>query len=282
MAIITGGEPPKRRQKTRKGTPVRAQKAAEMEFRRAVQRLNQELKTATAAIATQIRAGAGPAQIGAFIEQRLRRANQQYDAAARQLSEAFVGKMNADNKERVERMLQNALGVDSVSVLDSDTIREAMELAIEDNVRLIRSIPDQHFAKVSQAVADNYRGITFKEGSLTNRLKKLGRLTDQRAKFIARDQTQKLVTDLNAVRQQEAGVEEYIWRNQGDRRVVGNPGGLYPKGNPQHMDHWNREGKVFKWSEPPPDGHPGQAIGCRCFAEPVINFEKIDKNAIRI
>jgi uncharacterized protein with gpF-like domain len=28
--------------------------------------------------------------------------------------------------------------------------------------------------------------------------------------------------------------------------------------------------QVFRWDDPPEDGHPGQAINCRCRAEPFI------------
>ena len=282
MPIITGGDPPKRRRKTRRGNPIRAQKSAEMELRRALENLNREMKLASQAISAQIVQGANPQQIASFIERALAQANKQYDGAAARLSEVFVGKLSADNKGRIEKMLQNTLGLDIVQILDTEIVREELQIAIADNTRLIKSVPEVHFQKVSQAVVDNFRGLPFKEGSLTRRLQKIGGLTDARAKFLARDQTQKLVTGLNSIRQTEAGIETYIWHNQGDNRVVGNPGGKYPKGNSMHLDHWQREGKVFRWDSPPPDGHPGQPIGCRCFAEPVINFEAIEKNAIRI
>ena len=68
------------------------------------------------------------------------------------------------------------------------------------------------------------------------------------------------------------GADKYIWHNMGDLRVVGNPSGLYPVGNEYHGDHWHREGKVFLWSEPPSDGHPGTAYGCRCVALPLLSL----------
>lgn len=282
MPIITGGDPPNRRNNNKRGQPIRAQKAAEMELRRSLQNLNRELKLATAAISAQIAGGATPLQISNFIEQRLKSANARYEAAADKLAAKMVTSVSSDNKQRIEKMLQNALGIDMVKLIDTGSIKEQLEIAIADNTRLIKSIPEQHFQKVSQAVLDNYRGIPFDEGNLTNRLKKIGSITDNRAKLIARDQTKKLVSNINAIRQKEAGVQKYIWRNVGDNRVVGKPGGKYPKGNAQHMDHWNREGKTFSWDKPPPDGHPGDAINCRCFAEPILDLEKIESEAIKL
>ena len=69
-----------------------------------------------------------------------------------------------------------------------------------------------------------------------------------------------------------AGVTSYVWRTMKDNRVVGNPNGLYPVGSPDHMDHWHRDGKTFEWSNPPADGHPGQAYGCRCHALPLMTL----------
>ena len=278
MPNIIDGEPPERR-KQRKGNPVRASKSAEIEYRRALIRLNRQIKIATLMIASQISSGVDPAIVTRNVERALDNAKNEYERAANRLAQVFVGKISDDNKAKIQRVLTNALGVD-VTFLDNKAIKQRIELAVADNVRLIKSIPEKHFTKVQQAVFDNYRGVKFKEGSLRNRLMAIGRITDQQAKFLARDQAAKFATSLNAARQEDAGIEGYIWRNQGDERVVGNPSGKYPKGNAAHMDHWKREGKVFKWDDPPPDGHPGQAIGCRCFAEPIVNVEKVKKNAL--
>lgn len=48
---------------------------------------------------------------------------------------------------------------------------------------------------------------------------------------------------------------QYIWRTVKDDRV--------------RPEHAAREGQIFSWTDPPDDGHPGEAFGCRCWAEPV-------------
>ncbi|MEO0382951.1 MAG: phage minor head protein [Pseudomonadota bacterium] len=45
-----------------------------------------------------------------------------------------------------------------------------------------------------------------------------------------------------------------IWRTRGDGSV--------------RSSHAQNDGKVFAWDNPPPTGHPGDAPGCRCTAEP--------------
>jgi len=51
---------------------------------------------------------------------------------------------------------------------------------------------------------------------------------------------------------QEEG--QYIWRTSRDDKV--------------RHEHAVREGKVFSWNTSPEGGHPGEAYGCRCMAEP--------------
>ena len=56
-------------------------------------------------------------------------------------------------------------------------------------------------------------------------------------------------------RQRRLGVTHYRWRY------------IKTRGNCGHAD---REGQVFAWDDPPPGGHPGQAVGCMCWAEGVF------------
>lgn len=60
---------------------------------------------------------------------------------------------------------------------------------------------------------------------------------------------------INQLRQQDLGIERYIWRSQDDAKV--------------RDSHAEYDDQVFRWDEPPAGGHPGQAHNCRCYAEPV-------------
>jgi len=105
-------------------------------------------------------------------------------------------------------------------------------------------------------------------------------ITEEHAMFIARDQLSKIKSTIEEAQCREIGVKKYIWRTMRDARVVGTPGGMYraptdSAGKRKHGNHYEREGKTFAWSDPPPDGHPGQSCGCRCYAEPVMDVESI-------
>ncbi|MEH6721116.1 MAG: phage minor head protein [Aurantimonas endophytica] len=67
----------------------------------------------------------------------------------------------------------------------------------------------------------------------------------------------RFVGRINAERQQALGIGQYIWRSRDDRRV-----------RPLHAAY---DDQVFDWDEPPEDGHPGEAINCRCIAEPFFD-----------
>lgn len=234
------------------------------------------LKAQTANLSDLIKSGADRATTATTLAQMAASAQARLDQLAPGTARSFVDATSVANKEAIQKSIASALSVDFATVIDGPDIKPLLDMAITDNTALIKSIGQQHFADVGRAVLDNYRGVPqVGGGSLTERLQKIGSISKNRAKFIARDQTAKLTGDLNQVRQADNGIDEYTWHNAQDRRVVGNPSGLYPKGNRVHGDHWDREGETFSWSNPPFDGHPGHAPNCRCYAKPKLNLEKL-------
>ena len=234
------------------------------------------LKAQTANLSDLLTSGADRATVARTLAQMAQQAQARMDQLAPQTARSFVSAADVANKEAMQKNIASALSVDFATIIDSPDIKPLIDQALVDNTALIKSISQEHFAKVSQAVLDNYRGVPLPgDVSLTKRLQDIGGISKNRAKFIARDQTAKLTGDLNQARQQDNGIDEYTWHNAQDRRVVGNPSGLYPKGNRVHGDHWDREGKTFSWAIPPGDGHPGHAPNCRCYAKPKLNLEKL-------
>lgn len=62
--------------------------------------------------------------------------------------------------------------------------------------------------------------------------------------------------ELNEARQRAAGVTHYIWRSADDSKV--------------RSSHAERDDRVFSWDHGFPEGLPGEAHNCRCYAEPAI------------
>jgi uncharacterized protein with gpF-like domain len=263
------------RKKRIKGIPVKPSKSSEMLYFRRLNDLADGLKNRTDLITQLIREDVPRADVVRQVRNQLETSEREFKVAAGSIVKDWAGNVSEINKRRIESTLKRALGADTAKLLESGAIRDKLDEAMEINIGLIKTVPNDHFADISKAIMDAYRGEEFKEGSLIARLVAIDKKLGGRAHFIARDQTSNLVSDLNQIRQQEAGIERYIWRHSDDNRVVGKPGGLYPKGSKLHMNHWVREGDIYFWNDPPADGHPGKPIGCRCFPEPIIDREKL-------
>lgn len=256
--------------------PARPSRTVRKNYERALDDQVRYLKAQTANLSDILRSGADRQQVARTLAAMSDAAKRRAESTSLSMATAFVSAADQQNKVALERSIASAFSVDFASVIDGPEIAADLQMAINTNVRLITKMTDEHFDLIGQAVLDNYRGVPLPENlSLTERLQKIGGISKNRAKFIARDQTAKLTGDLNQLRQADNGIEEYIWKTARDQLVVGTPGGTYPKGTQGHGNHYAREGKVFKWSEPPSDGHPGRAFSCRCYAAPVLDLKKI-------
>lgn len=157
------------------------------------------------------------------------------------------------NQTQYQKTVKSVFGIDIFE--NEPWLVDQLKLFSSQNAQLIKSLPSQELEQVSQAIE---RGL--QEGSpikdIERELIQRFGITQRRAKLIARDQTSKLNASLTKLRQEQLGVEEYLWQTAGDERV-----------RPTHKAN---DGKKFKWSNPPPTGHPGTAVNCRCVAIPVL------------
>lgn len=158
------------------------------------------------------------------------------------------------------RTAKNALGVDLSSVVRQEDLGDYLDLVSARNAALIKGLADDTIRRIQQTVM---RSVL--EGESTRQLR--GKLAadfgimGRRADLIARDQTAKLNSDLNRIRQTQAGIEEYVWRTSHDERV-----------RPRHRE---LDGKTYKWGESTGAEEglpPGQPIQCRCVAIGVVKF----------
>lgn len=256
--------------------PAKPPRSARKNYLDELDRQVRYLKAQTANLSQLISTGADRALVAQSLADLSRQAQARFSQLAPNTAASFVGQVSTANKDAVQKSIAAALSVDFATIIDGDGVGALLDMALGQNVALIQSISAEHFAEVGRAVLDNYRGVPLPgDVSLTKRLQDIGGITKKRAKFIARDQTSKLTGDLNQARLQENGIDEYIWRTAKDERVVGTPGGKYPKGTRGHGNHYEREGQTYSWQTPPSDGHPGQAYNCRCYAEPKLNIDKL-------
>lgn len=175
-------------------------------------------------------------------------------AAIQRLARLFAEHTQTYQRIQLARQVHAALGLD---VIGSDrNLARHVDGFVVENVALIKDIPLRITRDVeltaTRAVAS---GTRWPE--LAKDLEKRFGYGEDRAKLIARDQVGKLYGQINAQRQRDLGITRFVWRTSHDERV--------------RDEHAALDGEVFEYSSPPSEGLPGEAIQCRCHAEPVFD-----------
>lgn len=177
---------------------------------------------------------------------------------AENIANGFVNRGNAQNQQEVSKNLKNQTGIDLSTYLgNSPRIAEKVNAMTTANVQLIKSISSQYLDKVQNAVTQAVvNGKPNKD--LVQQIKDIGKTTEKRAIFIARDQSSKLNAALTQARHEDVGIKKYMWSTSLDERV--------------RDSHADKEGQIFEYANPPADtGNPGHDFNCRCVAIPVLD-----------
>lgn len=174
----------------------------------------------------------------------------------------YVTQMADFNHKQFHKVVRS---VYQVNIFTSEPwLEEVLRLAEWENIQLINSIPTQTLEKLRTRFMQAIRKGERWE-SVVDDVKSILNTNEKRATLIARDQIGKLNGHLTKLRQQNIGVKSYIWRGMLDER--------------ERAHHVDREGKQFDWDNPPDDGHPGEPILCRCYAEAVFpEFEDLGRD----
>lgn len=273
MTIIVNPNELDDKKNARKGQPVRPNRSVKVKYRNALNDITRMLGRNTQELSKLLVSGAPPSELMDKLNDAMLQSQSRVDAEAERIAQQFLDDANIQNKQRFENMLKQSLNVDYLATVSGENTAIVLQAARVSNVSLIKSISSEHWPKVLLAVNQNLTGTL--DMPLTSRLKEIGGMTTRRAELIARDQTSKVVSQLNQARQSDAGIKSYTWRTAEDECVVGTPGGKYPKGTKAHRNHYRRNGKKYDWKNPPPDGHPGDAINCRCVAIPIIDISEL-------
>lgn len=192
--------------------------------------------------------------------------SQLFGAQSKRLAENFANQSDKASSSSVHKSLEELSGGLSLSTKNLDgQVKEILKATIEENVSLIKSIPEKYLTQVQGAVM---RSITQGRGlqDLVPYLKKQKGITIRRARMIAHDQTRKAMNNLSKGRLTNVGLNQYEWLHTG--------GSQEPR-----KDHIALSGKIFSFTgekmAEDKDGPciPGERINCRCRFRPVIKFE---------
>jgi SPP1 gp7 family putative phage head morphogenesis protein len=190
-----------------------------------------------------------------------------FTALATQAASDMVNATDKYNRAAFVADVKKAIGVNVNKILSDKGLQKLLDDRIVENVKLIKSIPKEYFTRVRVAITQGRRkgdldfSIKKDVDKLLKEVGKIGEITENRAKLIARDQVSKTNSALNEFRQQDIGVTHYTWRTSGDERV--------------REEHKANNGKKFAWKSPPSKtGHPGHDVQCRCIPDPDYSFLK--------
>lgn len=176
---------------------------------------------------------------------------------AEALAKTVVSKQGQQSDNQLSAMILSKTGIDFSGLMSDSVLQEAVDEAVAANIALINSIPQQYLDRVEQAVMASLQAGTLNT-TLADDLLKIEGVTKNRAKLIARDQLGKINSRLSQLRQQSLGITHYFWSTSHDERV--------------RDRHRRWDGDRIAWDTPTIDGHPGQAIQCRCTAIPDLDF----------
>lgn len=162
------------------------------------------------------------------------------------------------NLRSIRRQMKSVLGLD-IFINDSN-LQGVLDSFGFENARLIKTMNEDFIQRIQTITTQALRQGARAESITPLILEALAteeKKTRERAALIARDQLGSLRADITKERHLQLGIESYFWEDSDDDRV--------------RPSHEARDGKEFKYSDPPPDGNPGKPIRCRCTARPNLD-----------
>jgi SPP1 gp7 family putative phage head morphogenesis protein len=178
------------------------------------------------------------------------------DYAVHDMTRTVAQRTAQHQRRELERQMRSVVGVDIL--MTEPWLAEHIEMFAAANTRLIKHVPYRLLDEIEQIIGRSALSGESQERT-AERIRERADVSESSARRIARDQVGKLQGQINGLRQRSLGITSYTWRTSGDWRV--------------RDEHAALEGRVIAWADPPPSGHPGEAIQCRCTAEP--RFEEL-------
>lgn len=206
-------------------------------------------------------ADAPPSAVLQDVIRRLRRRwLRRFDEGALDFAKFFATAAHRRSDEELRKILKHA-GF-SVEFKISQEVRSALRAIVDENVSLIKSIPQQYLTQVEgQVMRSVLAGRDL--ATLSDEIEHQYGVTRRRAEFIARDQNDKATGAIQRLQYLDLGIERAIWRHS--------HAGKYPR--PTHVANDGREYDVREgWWDPAVQAYirPGQLVSCHCFSQPIL------------
>lgn len=176
---------------------------------------------------------------------------------------------------KTERDLKATMKAIQVPPQLSDEQREKVADEWQTNMRLwIKDFSEKEITRLRKDVQASVFTGNRRE-SLVKTIQKSFGVTENKAKFLARQETSLLLAKYKETRYVAAGVKQYKW---GCVKMPHQAKNAPYKPGDVRYHHGVLEGKIFSWDDPPivndkgDRKNPGQDYNCRCFAIPIVKF----------
>jgi SPP1 gp7 family putative phage head morphogenesis protein len=173
--------------------------------------------------------------------------------------------VDKDNKKKWDK-LSAKMSQELKKELSRPPEKAWMQKYMDDNVGFIKSMPIDAAKRVHKLIKEN-QYVGLRSTDLIDEIMRIGGMSENKAKMIARTETSRYSTALTEMRATSIGADWYIWRAVGDFRT---------RSSHKHMNR-----VLVSWNDPPSpeklsgekaygEYHAGETFNCRCYPEVLI------------
>lgn len=182
---------------------------------------------------------------------------------------------------KVHRDINSSLQAIKVQVKLTDAERERIAKEYTENLNLyIKRWKREEILKLREKIQSQTLLGLRRESLITtiHDIKSRAKVSETKARFLARQETNLLTAALIQDNLKQAGVKKYLWKC-----VSGSKDHPVRPRHKELNDMSQNDGVSFSWDNPPRVseegetiryGHPKQDFNCRCYAIPIVEFEK--------
>jgi len=179
--------------------------------------------------------------------------------------------VDKDNKKKWDK-LSAKMSQELKKELSKAPAKTWMQKYMDDNVGLIKSIPIDAAKRVHKLIKEN-QYVGLRSTDLIDEIMRIGSISENKAKMIARTETSRYSTALTQMRSESIGADWYIWKAVGDFRT--------------RKGHKRMDGVIVSWNDPPSpeklvsekaygEYHAGETFNCRCYPEPILDVDDVN------
>lgn len=227
----------------------------EIEYMRALRQLTKQIDHIVKGMAP-----GGKVRDSVALQNVLKKYSETIRPWAEAIAEKMITKIAKKDFQSWTKLGKN-IGVSLRAELEQAPIGDMFKQFMTEQVHLITSLPLEAAERVHTLTTEGMLAGGRRANEIAKDILATGKVTESRAKLIARTEVARTASGLTMQRAKFVGSTHYVWRTSGDSDV--------------RKSHKEMDGTIIPWDTPPTlsDGektHAGMIFNCRCYPEPVL------------